>query len=127
MFDLDETLWSNWAHIDANDMSYQPEAWRIWCDNGNAPAIESVCAVYAAAQRLGLAVFFISTRDEPDRCGTVKNLLAIGCCVYEQLLLMPNSYTGTMGSFKTATRAQLEVDGYCIIANIGDQVQKPPF
>ena len=125
VFDLDETLWSNWEHIDANDMNYQHEAWRIWCDDGKAPVIESVRAIYTAARQLGLSIFFITGRRERNRCGTEKNLSAVDCRECVQLVCLPDAYKGTMGAFKSATRAQIEIDGFCIIANIGDQVLQP--
>ena len=121
VFDLDETLLSNWPHLRAMDFGYVPAAWAEWVEAGKAPAIEPVREVYLTARRLGVDVIFLTGRRERDRPGTEKNLRAIGCGDYAALLCKPDDSKETTETFKTAARAKLEADGRVIIANLGDQ------
>jgi acid phosphatase len=121
IFDLDETLISNWSHMKEMGFGYVPGAWTIWVQSGQAAAIEPVQAVYRLARRLGIAVIFITGRPERDREGTERNLRAIGCGDYAALWCKPDGAKETTGQFKAATRARLEREGRVIIANIGDQ------
>lgn len=122
VFDLDETLLSNWAHLSFLGLGYENSAWTQWVASGQATAIEPVREVYRAARRLGIDVVFITGRRESDRPGTEKNLRAIGCGDYVVLLCKPNNSKEKTGAFKTAARARLEAEGRRIIANLGDQL-----
>jgi predicted secreted acid phosphatase len=121
VFDLDETLISNWSHMKQMGFAYVPAAWSAWVRSGSAPAIEPMREVYRTAGRLGLEVVFLTGRGETDRAGTEKNLRAIGCGDYAALLCQPDGSKEGTGKFKAATRARLEAEGRVIIANIGDQ------
>ena len=121
VFDLDETLRSNWPHMREMDFAYQPAAWTAWVKDANAPALEPVREVYRAARRLGLEVFFITGRRERDRPGTEKNLRAIGCGDFAALVCLADDSKEPTGKYKTAARARIEDDGRIIIANLGDQ------
>lgn len=122
VFDLDETLISNWSHMKEMGFVYVPEAWRAWVQAARAPAIEPVREVYREARRLGLDVIFLTARPESDRAATRRNLEAIGCGDYVALMCKPDDSQDTASGFKSATRARLESDGRVIIANIGDQL-----
>lgn len=122
VFDLDETLISNWSHMKEMGFVYVPEAWRAWVQAARAPAIEPVREVYREARRLGLDVIFLTARPESDRAATRRNLEAIGCGDYVALMCKPDDSRDTASGFKSATRARLESDGRVIIANIGDQL-----
>ncbi len=121
VFDLDETLLSNWPEISGLDFGYNPAVWDAWIAEGKAPAIKPVQELYRTARRLGVEVILLSGRRERDRPGTEKNLRAIGCADYAALLLKPTETKEKTGPFKTATRARLITEGWTIVANIGDQ------
>lgn len=121
VFDLDETLLSNWPHMKAMGFGYVAEAWTAWVKQGEAPAIEPVREVYRTARKLGIDVVFITGRREHDRPGTEKNLRAIGCSEYAVLLCKPDATKDSTEKFKTEARARLEAEGRVIIANLGDQ------
>lgn len=121
VFDVDETLLSNWAYFLAQDFGYVPAAWRQWVEEARAPAIEPVREVLRAARRAGLEVVLITGRRERDRAGTERNLRAVACGDYTQLLCQPNDGSGSSADFKTAQRRALAAQGKVIIANIGDQ------
>ena len=121
VFDLDETLISNWPEIESLGFGYTVAAWEAWVAEGNAPAIEPVREVYRTARRLGLEVIFVTGRREDQRAGTEKNIRAIGCGDFAALIMRPDAAKGTSADFKTAERARLTAQGYTIVANLGDQ------
>ena len=123
VFDVDETLLSNLSHIVANDYGYVPKVWDHWVGEGIAPAIAPVQSVYETTARAGIDIFIITGRKEVDRVGTEKNLRQVGYKTWTKIFYKPEP-TGkpfTMAEFKTEVRRQLTLDGYDIIANIGDQ------
>lgn len=121
VFDLDETLLSNWPHIDSLGLGYSPAAWEIWVAEGRAPAIEPVREIYRTARRLGLEVYFLTGRREHQRESTAKNLRAIECGEFAALCMKPDGDHGTTAAFKIAERTRLTREGCVIVANVGDQ------
>lgn len=123
VFDLDETLLANYRHMKSQDFGYIPYVWNDWVARAEAPAIAPVKAVYDDARRLGLAIFFVTGRQEPrDRRGTEENLRREGLGHYERLILAADDGGRlTSAQRKAATRAAIEGEGYRIIANLGDQ------
>ncbi len=121
VFDLDETLLYNWPHIDSLGLGYTSAAWEAWVAAGKAPPIEPVRVVYRTARRLGLEVIYITGRRERQRPGTEKNIRAIDCGEFAELVMKPDDWKGTSAEFKTAARARLAAKGFAIIANVGDQ------
>jgi acid phosphatase len=121
VFDLDETLISNWPLTKSLDFGFVLAEWNRWVDEATAPAIEPMREVYRNARRLGIDVAFITGRTESARAATERNLQAIGCAEYVTLICKPNEEKGTTAAFKTAARQRLVFAGRTIIANIGDQ------
>jgi len=121
VFDLDETLWSNWAGLVREDFAYVPVVWEAWVAEARAPAIEPVREVYRVARRLGVDVIFLTDRRERERAATERNLRAIGCGEYAALIFESDKSTETAAQFKAAQRQRLAAEGRVIIANLGDQ------
>lgn len=121
VFDLDETLFFNWPHTSAMDFGYVSSAWDQWVEEAKAPAIEPVREVYLAARRLGIDVVLITGRPERQRASTERNLRAIGCGDYAELVCRGTGGPKTTAAFKAAERQRLVEQGRIIIANIGDQ------
>jgi acid phosphatase len=122
VFDLDETLLSNWPFIEEQDVGGSDGLWETWMAKGQAPAIEPVRSVYLTARKLGLDVVFLTGRREHLRSATEQNLRAIGCGDYAVLLMKPDKLKSTAAAYKTTERARLESQGRKIVANLGDQV-----
>jgi acid phosphatase len=120
VFDLDETLLTNWPELSANDFGYVAATWDVWLNQAHAPAIDPVREVYRAARRAGVDVLFITGRTENYRGATVRNLQAIDCTEYAALVCKPDDQ-GAVGAFKATARERLTKEGYVIVANIGDQ------
>jgi acid phosphatase len=121
VLDLDETLLSNWPFMLAEDLGGSDARWDAWHAEGKATAIEPVRGVYRTARRLGIEVFFITSRREHLRAATEKNLAAIGCRECHALAMKPESWHGSTAAFKTSERQKILAGGYAIIANLGDQ------
>lgn len=121
VFDLDETLLSNLAHMREMDFGYLPGLWDQWVAEGSAPAIGPVKEVYLAARARGVAVFYLTGRREKDRPGTEAHLRAAGLDDHVSLHCKPDDDRGPTQAFKTTTRKKITEAGYTIIANLGDQ------
>ena len=133
VLDIDDTVLSNWEVIMADDfgrvferpcrsLPNGPCGWVAWDLRARTPAIPQMLAVFKQARSLGVAVFFISGRDERQRAATIKNLRAVGFAGYRGLYLEANgSRYASAADFKTPQRERIEKDGYTIIANVGDQ------
>lgn len=121
VFDIDETTLSNIGHIRQNDYGYVPVIWEAWVAEATAPVIAPVKAVYDAAVKGGVTVFFVTGRRASDQRGTAKNLHDAGYLTWERVYYKPNEDKGTSAAFKTDVRREIEASGYVIIANLGDQ------
>jgi hypothetical protein len=133
VFDIDDTLLSNWTVITANDfgrvfdgpcrsLPNGPCGWVAWDLKGKAPAIAQMLAVHKDARAAGIATFFITGRDTPQRAATIKNLARAGYSGYAGLYMPARgAHYASAADFKTLSRKKIEEAGYTIIANVGDQ------
>jgi len=121
VFDVDETLLSNLPSMEALDFGYIPDEWRRWVEQASAPALEPVREVFRRARRLGVETLVITGRRESERQATARNLAAVGCGDFRELVCRPDGDQRAAADFKTAARARLAAEGWLIIANIGDQ------
>jgi predicted secreted acid phosphatase len=133
VFDVDETSLSNWEAIKANDfgrvgagpcdeLPEGPCGWLAWDRRAQGAVIPPTLGVFTTAKERGASVFFITGRDESQRAATERNLRDAGYVGYEQLIMEPTgAHYVSAADFKAPQRAQIEAQGYTIIANIGDQ------
>jgi predicted secreted acid phosphatase len=133
VFDIDETALSNWEAIKANDfgrviggpcdtLPHGPCGLRAWDLSAQSTVIQPTMDIFTAAKDRGAAIFFITGRGETQRAATERNLQAVGYTGYTQLIMEPHgAHYVSAADFKAPQRAQIEQQGYTIIANIGDQ------
>jgi acid phosphatase len=133
VFDIDETALSNWEEIKANDfgrvvagacdhLPHGPCGWEAWDLSARSTVMPPTHDIYRTAMDRGAAVFFITGRPEHQRAATERNLAAVGYAGYARLIMEPDgSHYVSAADFKAPQRAQIEQQGYTIIANIGDQ------
>jgi acid phosphatase len=133
IFDIDETALSNWEAIKANDfgrvfdgpcdrLPEGPCGWRAWDFRAQSTVIQPTMDIFTAARDHGAAIFFITGRDEAQRVATERNLQAVGYTGYTKLIMEPpGAHYVSAADFKAPQRAQIQQQGYTIIANVGDQ------
>jgi len=133
VFDIDDTALTNWEVILANDfgrvfdgpcdtLPKGPCGWVAWDLLGRSPAIAATLALFRQARTSGVAVFFITGRDESQRAATVRNLEETGYAGYRGLYMpATGARYASSADFKAPRRKAIEDMGYAIIANIGDQ------
>ncbi len=123
VLDIDETVLSNYPHMDREDFGYNAADWIAWVEQGRAPVIEPMRAVYREARRLGVAVIFLTGRTDPaEKPGTLLNLERVGLGDYARIIFKTKEDTApTAAERKAKRRAEVTADGWTIIASIGDQ------
>ena len=133
VFDVDETVLSNWTRTLANDYGYftegpctlrpgEPCGAHAYEDAAMGAPIAPMLATYQAARAAGVTVFFITGRREQRRAGTERNLREAGFSEWGEVVLRPATGPSTPAAdYKAPQRARIEAMGYTIIANMGDQ------
>ena len=123
VFDIDDTLLSNYPHIHSIGFGYIPSNWDAWVARGEAPAIKPMRELFLMARHLGCDVFLITDREDPsDRAVTEANLRREGLGDYTRLIMRPDDGQKlSVSDRKTAARRALYREGYTIVANLGDQ------
>ncbi|MGH6919031.1 MAG: HAD family acid phosphatase [Geminicoccaceae bacterium] len=133
VLDIDDTALTNWEVIVADDfgrvfdgpcdaLPAGPCGWVAWDLRASTPPITQTLALFEDARALGVAIFFITGRDESQRAATEKNLSAVGYRGYRGLYMEAvGSHYASAADFKAPQRAKIQAEGFTIIANMGDQ------
>jgi predicted secreted acid phosphatase len=122
VFDIDETLLSNWQYLRENDFGVTLPSFVQWAETSHDTALDPMGKVFAKARAYRIPIFLISGRPESLRAATVKNLNAVGYWGWNELYLKPPSDTAiSIIPFKSGVRKKLVDHGYNIILNVGDQ------
>jgi predicted secreted acid phosphatase len=120
VFDVDETLLSNYTAINADNFTFGPQS-QAEATNEIGTAIVASRDLFDLAKSKGITVFLITGRRENTRAHTTSNLTREGFTGYKQLILKPDASTDSTVAYKSGARAGIEDQGYRIIANVGDQ------
>ena len=120
VFDVDETVLSNYTAIDADNFTYGTQS-RAEAVNEIGTAIAPSLELYKLAQKKGIATFFITGRGEDVRDHTASNLQREGFTNYTRLVLKPTGFAGSTVDYKAGARKAIEGEGYRIVASVGDQ------
>lgn len=123
VFDIDETLLSNWAYLTQYDFSIAHPVFGPWVLGGNIdPPLTPMRQVFETARAARIPIFLVSGRWESLRDGTLRQLKAAGYSGWTTLYLRPNVYQPvSIIPFKSSARAAIEKQGYRIVLNVGDQ------
>lgn len=122
VLDIDETTLSNWAEMDEANFEYNSKEFNAWVESAQAPAIPGTLRLYQEAQKLGVAVFFLTGRPEAQRAATEVNLRLRGFDGWQKLILRsPEQGSETALVFKSGERKKIAAEGFQIVLNVGDQ------
>jgi 5'-nucleotidase (lipoprotein e(P4) family) len=83
--DIDETVLDNSpydAMRAANNQEFDPKTWKAWTGKAIADTVPGAPSFFKYAASKGVAVYYVTNRDEDERVPTLKNL---------QLYSMPNA------------------------------------
>jgi putative acid phosphatase of HAD superfamily subfamily IIIB len=120
VLDIDETSLSNYNAIQLDNFTFGTNSQREAIDQTGVK-IQPTLDLFNLAKQNGVAVFFITGRRENTRTPTESNLRREGFDGWQQLFLKPDASTETTVQYKSGARANIEQQGYRIIANVGDQ------
>jgi predicted secreted acid phosphatase len=123
VLDIDETALDNYPCFDEKGGIPYDGAVNAGCVTAyDAPAVKPVRSLFKLAQKLKVAVFFITGRPEQIRAGSLDNLRAAGYTGKYELHMRPADYTSESAvPAKRASRKAIQKRGFKIIANMGDQ------
>ena len=112
VLDIDETVLDNSpyeAGLIGRDEGHDPERWNTWCRSGEATAIPGALEFCAYARKRGVAVIYISNREENLREATARNLREVGFPVEDSrgLLLRQDTRDKTARRQKIAGRHRI--------------------
>ncbi|PTQ95177.1 5'-nucleotidase (lipoprotein e(P4) family) [Mucilaginibacter yixingensis] len=119
--DIDETLLDNSPEDAAraiNNQEYNTKAWKEWTAKGIADTVPGAPAFFKYAASKGVAVFYITNRDEDEREGTMKNLKTYGLPYANQAHLILKQGT----SSSKESRRQDVLKNYNIVLLCGDNL-----
>lgn len=121
VLDIDETSVSNWEQISRSDFGYVEDEWEAWMAKASAPALPATMELYRYARSKGVAVFFITAREEQERAVTERLLQQAGYTDYQELVLKQNGDQSSSAIYKSGARRRITEKGYSIVVNMGDQ------
>ncbi len=122
VFDIDETLLSNWPYLSASQFAISPETFTTWTKRERGIALAPLRAIYAKAHAYQIPIFLISGRDESLLDTTRHDLEEAGYWGWTGLFLKPSTYRDpSIVPFKSGVRRMLTENGYDVILNLGDQ------
>jgi hypothetical protein len=143
VLDIDETSLSNLDEMLNDDFAYNANApcaavstaptsptnpkticgTLAWDSKAKTPAIRATKALFDEAQKLHVAVFFVTGRHDFERGWTAANLKNAGYVGYAGLYMEPNDQSFiSAADFKIGARKAIQNLGYHIILNVGDQM-----
>ena len=122
VLDIDETILSNYKYMKERQFVATQKQLRKEILAANDPAITPTLLLYKKAQKLGVAVFFITGRRSNQLPETIKNLKREGITHWVGLYMKPQHYNQDSAiPYKSSIRKKISNNGYTIIASIGDQ------
>jgi 5'-nucleotidase (lipoprotein e(P4) family) len=79
--DVDETVLDNsrfQAELVLRGVAYTSENWKAWCDRAQAGTVPGAVDFLRYAAKRGVRVFYITNRRQPEKAGTISNLISLG-------------------------------------------------
>lgn len=122
IFDVDETILSNYDYIKSIDFGYERKLWDDYLANIDAKPINSTVDLYKSLIEKNIAVIFLTARSQETYHHTFENLKSVGIDKFDTLICRAEEYEKISSSeFKELERIRLTETGYNIIMCVGDQ------
>lgn len=122
VFDIDETALSSYPNMRKLNFGGTLQEIKRLEMLGQNLTIKPTLKLYQFARNNGIAVFFVSGREENERASTIRNLIKAGYKNWKGMYLKPvGAKFASISDFKAAQRAKITKLGYNVILNLGDQ------
>lgn len=122
IFDVDETVLNNYGLAKQMDFGYVYDLNKKWNEELKAPAIKQTQDLYFYLLNRGFKIIFLTGRNSNEYDVTYKNLIQTDYTVFDTLITQREDEQNLKTQqFKSTKRAELAVQGYEIVGNIGDQ------
>ena len=122
VFDVDETILSNYRYIKSLDFGFQSNLWNNYLDEASAEPIKQTVDLYRQAVSSNLSVIFLTARTGKSYEETFNNLVKFGIDKFDTLICKDEKYNSISSRvFKETERKMLTDLGYEIVMCVGDQ------
>ena len=122
IFDVDDTVLSDYADAKAISFGYIPKLSHEWVLRADAPAVLEVKRLYDYLIEHKLHIIFMTGRKFDEHDATTKNLKLRGFTHFDKLIVRErHELKLTARAYKSGRRKQLTQEGYTIVGCIGDQ------
>lgn len=121
VFDIDETLLSNWPELKQSHFHYQAQAWDTWVNEAKDQGIKASIKLYHELQDRGYVLILLTGRKVGQREATIDNLHRAGITGWQQLIMrQPEQESVGACRYKAMERTKI-YHYYRIVMNVGDQ------
>lgn len=122
VFDIDDTVLSTYCEEKSISYGHSDKISQAFEKYGHLPAIPQTKRLYDTLVDRGFTIFFLTGRRQKEEAATIKNLHNQGFSTFEAVITRsPEENKLSASEFKSRHRAQLEQQGYHIVASVGDQ------
>ena len=122
IFDIDDTLLSDYADVKEISFGYIPKLSHKWIMEADAPVIQETKKLYDYLVGKGFKIIFMTGRKFDEYDATIKNLKREGLTTFEKLIVRQKHEVNISAkAYKSGNRKQLTEQGYNIVGCIGDQ------
>ncbi|WKZ69452.1 MAG: HAD family acid phosphatase [Melioribacteraceae bacterium] len=122
IFDVDETMLSNYAHTKEIGFGFEWKLWGEWIQRADCEVIPQSRKLYDWLQERGVKIAFLTGRKPYEYEATIKNLSQVGIITYDTLITRTDKTKDMLAEdFKDYERKLLAEKGYNIVVCVGDQ------
>lgn len=122
IFDVDETILSNYTHTKEIGFGFEWQLWGEWIQRADCDAIQQTKRLYDWLIERNVNIIFLTGRKDYEYDATIKNLNDVGITVFDSLITRTAKTDDMLAEeFKNYERKLLVDKGYEIIISVGDQ------
>lgn len=122
IFDVDETILSNYTHTKEIGFGFEWQLWGEWIQRADCDAIPQTKRLYDWLIDRNVNIVFLTGRKDYEYDATIKNLNYVGITVFDSLITRTAKTDDMLAEeYKNYERKVLVEKGYEIILSVGDQ------